>query len=139
MLQKSVEGDNGEMLWKDMTCDDADDFAALWKAPWCGRDSAKGDMVLWLPPARPTNWTPVDLSMCYEAGDKDGNKVGLGIHADTQTSEYEDGRDSSTGCKVGVIGRNTKFQQSLDTNVTVDAESEEVERRGLPREAIRVK
>ena len=38
MLQTAVEGSDGQISWRDVTCEDADDFEALWALQWIMAD-----------------------------------------------------------------------------------------------------
>ena len=49
MLQTAYETAEGVVKWRDMRCDDEDDYKALWSRKWLDLDFGKGDDVLLLP------------------------------------------------------------------------------------------
>ena len=44
MLQTAVEGEDGVVRWRDVTCDDVDDFEALWSTEWATVETGE---VMW--------------------------------------------------------------------------------------------
>ena len=64
MLQTRASNASGSMRWKDVSCDDPDDFASLWRREASADDLITGDEVLCLPPVRPEQWTGRPVKKC---------------------------------------------------------------------------
>ena len=76
MLQTAIEGVDGSVSWRDVSCEDADDFEALWQRPWLLADAVKKDEMLCLPCEKPKDWgRPASMVESWRQGVKDGNRV----------------------------------------------------------------
>ena len=56
MLQTREPTATGSMRWKDVSCDDPDDFASLWLHEASTDDLLTGDEVFCLSPVKPEQW-----------------------------------------------------------------------------------
>ena len=77
MLQTALEGADGLVTWRDVKCEDEDDFDALWSRQWQLADSVVEDEELWLPVVKPSVWVgPSSMLESWGMGVKDGRRGG---------------------------------------------------------------
>ena len=58
MLQTAWEDEEGMVRWRDLSCDDPDDFQTLGRQAWKVTDFERGDAVLMMPAAAEARWEP---------------------------------------------------------------------------------
>ena len=70
MLQTQDFNRDGELQWRDVCCDDEDDFISLWSKCLDSVDFMVTDQVLCLPSERPKHWMgPQDMQVNWLLGD----------------------------------------------------------------------
>ncbi len=112
MLQTAVEGEDGVVRWRDVRCEDEDDFQALWSDDWAAVESLKGDAELWLPVERGAMQSPLDMLQSLAAGKQDGHRVlaGLGVEGSRVQAAWEDGARGSVLVRGGeIVGQRARY------------------------------
>jgi hypothetical protein len=117
MLQTAVEDADGVVKWRDLTCEDDDDFDALWSRGWRTCDFDKGDEALLVPSMKPEVWSgPEDLVVANQSA------KGQPIHARVVTVSHVRqalvGGDMGEACVVcdsgDVVGRSSRFDSRVE-------------------------
>ena len=107
MLQILGENEDGKMKWRDLTCQDADDFVQFSTFPTCVSDLVCDDKVALVPSGDEMVWrTP--LEMCAFAMGKDVGEKKMATVARVAASTIIEHESSS-----GVRGRTTSYERRI--------------------------
>ena len=127
MLQAMREGADGKVTWRDMCCEDADDFEELFSAGWrVELDVIEGDSSLHLPEAKPAGWTgPWDMIAALEKGDASTNSVWTSRSAEMRRTGLVEVTDSGSilGRREGPLTRAMKALQDDAASLPAERES----------------
>ena len=107
MLQTAEEDEQGRVKWRDLTCQDADDFDALLNFACLASDFACGDTVALVPSGEEMVWqSPVDMCALVTGADVAEKKMATVLHV--EASVPVEPVPSS-----GVLGRTTLYEERI--------------------------